>query len=256
MRLFPPFLTTSRRLAVAIVFSTTLLGIMNVSLASTTTASATPISDTLVCAGGRTSQTLASGVMAGDTLRISWTGCGQFRVTDSSVLTPLNYDYLRDGTYYPSGRPGPSYVDFSVTATPTAGTPLLTFGGDIAFDYVIVLQGVVTPRPVTQMAPVQMAPTMWTIELNSNGGACSYARTTGSEGSWQPLPKSTDCSKVGSSLLGWSTTVEFPVDLARQQVSKGWGAIDESISGVRMIFIPAGGYTAISGDNTLYAIWG
>jgi hypothetical protein len=32
--------------------------------------------------------------------------------------------------------------------------------------------------------------------------------------------------------------------------------IDETVDGTRMIFIPAGLPTLLSGDNTLHAIWG
>lgn len=60
------------------------------------------------------------------------------------------------------------------------------------------------------------------------------------------LPTADQCSQIGMSanadarLLGWSTSPNFPDALAQSQVDKGWGAIDDSISGVRMIFIPLG----------------
>ncbi len=61
--------------------------------------------------------------------------------------------------------------------------------------------------------------------------------------------------KAGSTLLGWSTSASFPVAGAQAQVDKAWGVIDETIDGVRMIFIPAGMATFVSGSNTLYPVW-
>lgn len=77
-------------------------------------------------------------------------------------------------------------------------------------------------------------------------------------GSWIQVPNSGPEGRVGSgsTLLGWSTSRSFPVDRARAQVAAGYGAIDEVIDGQRLIFIPAGGFTQVSGSNTLYAVWG
>lgn len=110
-----------------------------------------------------------------------------------------------------------------------------------------------SPAPDAEAPPV---PATWSLDLNAGGGVCETSATAGSEGTWQQLPKATECSKAGSTLLGWATSAAFPVGRAKEQVAKGWGAIDEVIDGVRMIFIPAGGYTLITGENSLYAIWG
>jgi|TARA_B110000285_G_C15049459_1_gene576178 hypothetical protein len=56
-------------------------------------------------------------------------------------------------------------------------------------------------------------------------------------------------------LLGWSTSPNFPVVRAQDQINRGWGVIDEENSGVRMIFIPSGMSTFVSSSNTLYPIW-
>jgi hypothetical protein len=61
--------------------------------------------------------------------------------------------------------------------------------------------------------------------------------------------------KAGARLLGWSTSEAFPVARAQAQVDKQWGVIDETIESIRMIFIPAGMATYISGSNNLYPIW-
>lgn len=77
-------------------------------------------------------------------------------------------------------------------------------------------------------------------------------------GSWIQVPGSASVtrSEAGAALLGWSTSPEFPVERARAQVAAGYGAIDEVIDGQRVIFIPGGGFTQVSGSNTLFAIWG
>jgi len=93
-----------------------------------------------------------------------------------------------------------------------------------------------------------------TLTFDGNGGTCATTKLTAPTTSWIKTP--TDCSKTGATLLGWSTSPAFPSTRAQQQVRFGWGAIDETSGGVRMIFIPSGRSTAVSGDNTLYAIWG
>jgi hypothetical protein len=42
---------------------------------------------------------------------------------------------------------------------------------------------------------------------------------------------------------------------AQAQVDKKWGVIDEVIDGTRMIFIPGGMATFVSGSNNLFPIW-
>jgi hypothetical protein len=59
-------------------------------------------------------------------------------------------------------------------------------------------------------------------------------------------------------LLGWATTVDFPVEIARRQVVNGWGAYetfnpDGSLSSV---FIPAGGYALLTNSIRMYPIMG
>jgi hypothetical protein len=75
------------------------------------------------------------------------------------------------------------------------------------------------------------------------------------------LPEANDCtppaSKPNANLLGWATSPNFPVSIAKRQVDNGWGAYETfndagQLSGV---FIPAGGATLISAAGKLYAIW-
>ncbi len=92
------------------------------------------------------------------------------------------------------------------------------------------------------------------LVLDAAGGSCPTSAIAGVDGTWAATPA--DCTKAGSALLGWATSAAFPVDRARSQVERGWGVIDETVDGTRMIFIPAGLPTLLSGDNTLHAIWG
>lgn len=98
------------------------------------------------------------------------------------------------------------------------------------------------------------------LATTSTGATCTGGDLSGVSGSWLALPSADQCKpgpsvKAGSKLLGWSTSATFPVAQAQAQVDKKWGAIDETIGGVRMIFIPAGMSTFVSGSNTLYPVW-
>lgn len=99
------------------------------------------------------------------------------------------------------------------------------------------------------------------LMLETTGGLiCSTPLATGAFDTWVQLPSAASCTaptdRAGTTLLGWSTSATFPVDVARDQVSKGWGSIDSMFNGQRMIFIPAGNHTLITGGNSLHAIWG
>ena len=105
-------------------------------------------------------------------------------------------------------------------------------------------------------APVEAS---LSLDLAASGASCkSGSAAKGFVGTWLTLPSAGDCTsttKPDAKLLGWSTHANFPVERAQSQVNKGWGAIDEVINGVRMIFIPAGQATFISGPNSLHPIW-
>jgi hypothetical protein len=99
------------------------------------------------------------------------------------------------------------------------------------------------------------------LAATSAGATCTGGDLSGVSGSWLVLPSADQCKpgplvKAGSKLLGWSTSAAFPVAQAQAQVDKKWGAIDETIGGIRVIFIPAGMSTLVSGSNTLYPVWG
>lgn len=107
--------------------------------------------------------------------------------------------------------------------------------------------------PVTPSSDTSGPPS--TLTLESIGGTCEVAALTGAASTWTRVPRSSQCSRTGFTLLGWSTSRAFPLELAKSQVAAGWGAIDTEIDALRMIFIPAGDYAALNGSNTLYAVW-
>ncbi len=97
-----------------------------------------------------------------------------------------------------------------------------------------------------------------------DGVRCDFGSVEASIGSWIELPAASDCSvtpRTGDAsedptLLGWATSADFPVEIAQRQVDNGWGAYetyndDGQLTGV---FIPAGGFTQISGPTNLFPI--
>ena len=106
-------------------------------------------------------------------------------------------------------------------------------------------------------------PAVETLSLSvaASGATCTGGNPTGYAGSWLTLPSADQCTqsgptaKPGAKLLGWATSSSFPIARAQAQIDKKWGVIDESINGVRMIFIPAGMATFVSGSNNLFPIW-
>jgi hypothetical protein len=95
----------------------------------------------------------------------------------------------------------------------------------------------------------------------SGGASCSTNGMAAQIGTWLRVPSRDDCTPPSSApnagLLGWATSPDFPVDIAQRQVTNGWGAYetfndDGQLTGV---FIPAGGYTLLSGDTNLFPIW-
>ncbi len=99
------------------------------------------------------------------------------------------------------------------------------------------------------------------LSVAASGATCTGGNPTGFSGSWLTLPSADTCTqtgpnaKPGAKLLGWATSSSFPIARAQAQIDKKWGVIDEEINGVRMIFIPAGMATFVSGSNNLFPIW-
>lgn len=113
-----------------------------------------------------------------------------------------------------------------------------------------------TTSDAVASAPVEVS---LSLDLAASGASCKEgSAATGLMGAWLYLPAAGDCSsttKPNAKLLGWSTSANFPVQRAQSQVDNRWGAIDEVFDGVRMIFIPAGQATFVSGANSLHPIW-
>ncbi len=99
------------------------------------------------------------------------------------------------------------------------------------------------------------------LSIAASGATCTGGNPSGTSGSWLTLPGADQCSqsgptaKAGSKLLGWATSANFPIARAQAQIDKKWGVIDEVIDGQRMIFIPGGMATFVSGSNDLFPIW-
>jgi hypothetical protein len=99
------------------------------------------------------------------------------------------------------------------------------------------------------------------LSVAASGATCTGGNPTGYSGSWLTLPSADQCTqsgptvKPGAKLLGWATSSSFPIARAQAQIDKKWGVIDEEINGVRMIFIPAGMATFVSGSNNLFPVW-
>lgn len=91
--------------------------------------------------------------------------------------------------------------------------------------------------------------------LFQDSAQCVTAGGSTPDSAWLQLPSAADCPRPGYTLLGWSTSREFPTATAKAQMDRGWGAIDDVFDGVRMVFIPAGGFTRVSGDNNLFPVW-
>ena len=117
-----------------------------------------------------------------------------------------------------------------------------------------------SPSSNSSSAPARALETL-SLSVAASGASCTGGNPTGYSGTWMALPKSDDCkqsgpnAKAGAKLLGWSPNANFPVDVAQNQIAKSWGVYDGPIGGVRMIFIPAGMSTYVSGSNTLYPVW-
>lgn len=121
-------------------------------------------------------------------------------------------------------------------------------GADVDLD-LDVLDGGDAAAPGS--APV--APIFSLSTSSADRGTC-WPVVSGRGGTWVQLTAS-GCTppsgRAGATLLGWATSPGFPVERALAGV-----VVDEDFGGVRMIFIPIDGYAFLSGDNTLYPIWG
>ena len=91
--------------------------------------------------------------------------------------------------------------------------------------------------------------------------SCSTTELIARRNTWTELPASDACTvsrdKADAILLGWATSTNFPVEIARRQVDNDWGAYETFDEDGRLtgVFIPAGGATLVTAPGTLHAIW-
>ena len=159
----------------------------------------------------------------------------------------------------------PSLATFNYGSPPTANATLTSYAPtfnriDIlnrfsgSYDEISILR--FTPGGTSGGSSSDSAEATRTLQLRDVDGKCQGATAiSGSNSTWVQLPSADRCADPGRVLLGWSPSPQFPSSVAQAQIDKGWGAIDGEIDGTRMIFIPAGGFTFLTGDNTLYPVW-
>lgn len=176
--------------------------------------------------------------------RVNFTG------TNAPISIGFQYSPVNMMTPIPDGSYTFYYATFPTNTTPNySGSFTLTVGAGGGSSG---STGTAAPAPVLETLSLSVA---------ASGASCTGGNPTGYSGTWMTLPKADACTqsgpnaKPGAKLLGWSPNANFPVDVAQNQIAKGWGVYDGPIGGVRMIFIPAGMSTFVSGSNTLYPVW-
>ncbi len=93
-----------------------------------------------------------------------------------------------------------------------------------------------------------------------HGVECTRSTLSGSIGTWISLPATHDCTvaagRPNTRLLGWATSPNFPVAIAKRQVGNGWGAYETFDDNGRLtgVFIPSGGSTLLSAPGKLFPI--
>ena len=115
-----------------------------------------------------------------------------------------------------------------------------------------------SPAPAAPAAPAAVVDV--TLDQITSEALRTWA-STATLGSWKQLPESSEITGVdenaGKTFLGAATTPDFPVDIAQRQVDNGWGAYEtfNDDGDLTSVFIPAGGWMAITNSTRLYAIW-
>lgn len=211
-------------------------------------------------AGVPTGSSLATTTLTGAGLGVVTAGKTVFDVeflTPASVVAESTYALVVTTTDSVSGNPWGYYGWYYSTdyargnAAVKTGASWSTETYDLTFATYVDSSG---DSPSGGAGEAASVPTR-TLQFQGDS-RCATQEASSLDGQWLQLPSAADCTRAGHTLLGWSTSAAFPVAVAKAQVDKGWGAIDDTFDGVRMIFIPAGGYTLLSGDNNLYEVWG
>ena len=96
---------------------------------------------------------------------------------------------------------------------------------------------------------------------DTSGAPCSR-ESAARVGSWVTLPESVSCTpptnRQSVQFLGWATTPNFPVEIARRQAVNNWGVyelIGEN-QRVEAVYIPLGKAARIAAPVNFYPIWG
>lgn len=277
------------RLILAIFAATTIAAGVTVGFAAPASASVyTTIISNCTTALNGTTITVPSGT---SNLVIAFTSCSATTPAASSSQSPTNPNLVLSNTanpVQPGNVTGTNPPDFRVTGqlalNVNTGTPA-SIGGSkggagaiVDGTYTVYFGYFQASAPTTYNGSFVIdvggsggggntgtltSPTpTFEIALNpTDGTTCSNSNESGSGGSWLALPRANDCTppatKTGATLLGWSTTPNFPIAIAQRQVKNGWGAYEtfDDSGAITSVFIPAGKATFLSGDNSLYAIW-
>ena len=180
----------------------------------------------------------------------------------SSIRTDDGSDTITPGiNAYQVVSNTPAFSWIEVTLGPVLGTDVISIldlnGNNITEWSITIAAG-------GGGASSSSSPAPQTFELSlrpQDGSTCTNSSESGTGGTWITLPSASDCTppanKPGATLLGWSTTPDFPVDIAQRQVDNGWGTYEifNDSGRITAVFIPAGRATFLSGTNTLYPIW-
>ena len=169
-------------------------------------------------------------------------------LTDSpSSQSPWSIDTSTIPKWYATNNSGSSYF---VDAGSAAYVPFISLTAEVNGGGGDDSNSVSAPAPTFALT---LTPT--------DGTTCSNTDQSAAGGTWLTLPSADDCtpptSRAGATLLGWSTTPDFPIAIAQRQVTNGWGTYEtfNSLGVVTSVFIPAGAATFISEANNLYPIW-
>jgi hypothetical protein len=172
---------------------------------------------------------------------------GQYQISTTTLTGPAGATFVfqnriqGQSLYLQNGTGSVSLGGTNCTANHTCGvaasadgTYTVTSAGTISVNTGAV-DGSFTITIVDGAGTSDAQPPRATINFDANGGTCSTT-STGAVlmGSWAPVPSTGTCVRTGWTLLGFSTS---PTNAPGS------------------VFIPAGGSTAVTGDNTLYAQW-
>lgn len=163
----------------------------------------------------------------------------------------------------------PNLATFNYSAPPTANATLTSYAPAFdriylfnrsagAFDEVAILR----LEPSSETSPDSSTSSRESLSLrDSEGVVCADTSVSGMRGTWVTLPSTDSCAVTAEPqkrVLGWATTPDFPVEIAKRQVANGWGAYELYDDSGRMtaVFIPAGGAAYLSSSTNLFPVVG